>query len=309
MACCSLLYGCGAGLTDAYDISQASANIMIDTDEDGFKADGFASALCVPETEEPVNADGVNAAAYGLFDIESQTVVSQSGIFDQVYPASTTKVLTCLLALERGDLEDIVTVPEEAAIDVSGSSMADLKPGDQLKLMDLLYGLMVPSGNDAAAAIACHISGSIDEFSALMNERAREIGATHSHFVNPHGLPSDDHYTTAYDMYLILNEALKEPDFAQFASQSEYTASVTSADGSVREVTWTNGNGFLSGNFSLPAGVSMIAGKTGHTNAAGFCLVLAETAPDGGEMISVVFNAPTYEDLYNGMSGLISKGI
>ena len=110
-------------------------------------------------------------------------------------------------------------------------------------------------------------------------------------------------------MYLILNEAMKNPEFAQFASVSEYTASVTGADGTVRSVTWTNGNGFLAGNFSLPDGVSMTAGKTGHTNAAGFCLVLAEETQEGKDMISVVFNAPTYEDLYNGMRTLITKGL
>ena len=213
------------------------------------------------------------------------------------------------MALEHGELSDIVTIPEESDITESGSSMADLEPGDSLSLEDLLYGLMVPSGNDAAVAIACHISGSVGDFTDLMNEKAHEIGATSSHFSNPHGLPSDDHYTTAYDMYLIMNEALKDPDFARFALQKEYTAQVTSADGTVREVSWENGNGFLAGRFSLPEGVEMIAGKTGHTNAAGFCLVLSETSASGDELISVVFNAPTYEDLYNGMSSLVSKGL
>ena len=304
-----LLCGCGSHLADAYDLSAADINNFTDMNEDGFKADGFASALCVSDSDTPINADGVNAAAYGLFDLETGEVVSQSGMFERVYPASTTKVLTCLIALERGDLDSEVVVPEESDITVSGSSMADLKPGDRISMRDLLYGLMVPSGNDAAVAIACHISGSVSDFTDLMNERAHEIGATNSHFVNPHGLPDENHYTTAYDMYLILNEAMKNSEFAQFASVSEYTASVTGADGTVRSVTWTNGNGFLAGNFSLPDGVSMTAGKTGHTNAAGFCLVLAEETQGGKDMISVVFNAPTYEDLYNGMRTLITKGL
>ena len=304
-----MLCSCGSTLPDAYDQAGLAAEDMMDHSEDGFKAPGFASALCVPESDTDLNTDGVNAAAFGLFDTTNGTVVSQGAIFDKVYPASTTKVLTCLLALELGDLDSVVTVPQESDIQVSGSSMADLMPGDQLTLRDLLYGLMVPSGNDAAVAIAYHISGSLDDFTALMNERAHMIGATGSHFTNPHGLPEDDHYPTAYDMYLILNEAMKNPEFAQFASQKEYTATVTSADGTVRSVTWTNGNGFLAGNFSLPEGVTLEAGKTGHTNAAGFCLVLSETVGDGDELISVVFNAPTYEDLYNGMRTLIEKGL
>ena len=303
------LCSCSAELSEPYSTERLSQlNIAAETD-DGYKAEGFASALCVPEDEAPLNAEGVNAAAFGLFNVTTGEYVSGSGLFEQVYPASTTKILTCLLALENGDLDAIVTIPEESDITVSGSSMADLKPGDQLSLRDLLYGLMVPSGNDAAVAIAHYISGGVSEFSDLMNERAHSIGATHSHFSNPHGLPSDDHYTTAYDMYLIFNEAMKHPEFAQFASMKEYTAQVTGADGTVREVTWENGNGFLAGRFELPDGVELKAGKTGHTNAAGFCLVLSETAPSGDELISVVFNAPTYDDLYNGMSTLVGKGL
>lgn len=307
--CTTLLCSCGSGLEDEYQLTAASDISITEDNEDGFKAAGFASALCVPESDMALDPEGVNAAAFGLFNVTDREVVSQSGIYDKVYPASTTKVLTCLIALERGDLDAIVTVPEESDITVSGSSMADLLPGDQLTLRDLLYGLMVPSGNDAAVAIACHISGSVSDFCELMNQRAAEIGATGSHFVNPHGLPDEDHYTTAYDMYLILNEAMKNPDFSQFASQSEYTASVTGSDGAVRQVTWENGNGFLAGNFQLPDGVQMKAGKTGHTNAAGFCLVLSETTGSGDELISVIFNAPTYEDLYNGMRTLITKGL
>ena len=277
--------------------------------EDGLRAAGFAAALCVPEqTEGTINAEGVTADSFALFDVTDARILSQNNLFEKMYPASTTKILTCLLALEQGNLEDVVTVPEDSAITVSGSSMANLKPGDQIKLRDLLYGLMVPSGNDAAVAIAKHIGGSVSKFVDMMNERAASLGASHSHFMNPHGLPDENHYTTVYDMYLIFNAALQNPDFAKIASTKEYTAEVTSADGTVREVSWSNGNAYLSGRFSMPDGYSVTAGKTGHTNAAGFCLVLGEQNKEGKQFISIIMKAPAYEALYNSMTALIEKG-
>ncbi|MDO4438198.1 MAG: serine hydrolase [Eubacteriales bacterium] len=307
LATCGMLSACGSGFDNKYNISELDVG-KVYSNEEGLKADGFAASLCVPESDEAFNTDGVNAEAFALFDITDKEIISQKNSFEKVYPASTTKILTCLVALENSNLDDIVTVPKESEITVSGSSMAALRPGDQLSMRDLLYGLMVPSGNDAAVAIAHHISGSIDSFSKLMNEKAVELGATHSNFINPHGLPDDNHYTTVYDMYLIFQEALKNKDFLEIANKKEYTATVTSADGQQREVVWKNGNGFLSGKFTLPEGISITAGKTGHTSKAGFCLVLAEKDTDGHEYISIVMKAPVYEELYSGMSNLISKG-
>lgn len=304
---CMMLGGCSGALEKPYNLDTCDAGSVYSS-ESSLKAAGFASSLAVldPNTSQ-LNAEGVTADSFALFNATDGTVVAQNNAFAKMYPASTTKILTCLIALERGNLDDIVTIPEESAITVSGSSMADLKPGDQLSLYDLLCGLMVPSGNDAAVAIANYISGSVSAFADVMNQRAEEIGATGSHFVNPHGLPDENHYTTVYDMYLIFNEALKNPDFVKIANQSSYTATVTGADGSKREITWENGNAFYAGRFQLPEGYQILAGKTGHTSAAGFCLVLGEEKNDGKQYISIVFKAPTFENLYEGMRTLIGK--
>ena len=302
-----MLGGCGLKLEHPYDLAAFDAGSLFSS-ESGLKAQGFASSLAVPDpTVDQLNAEGVSADSFALFDKTDGTVLAQNNLFAKVYPASTTKILTCLIAIERGNLDDIVTVPNESAIKVSGSSMADLKPGDQLTLRDLLSGLMVPSGNDAAVAIAAHIAGSSKAFAELMNQKARELGATHSHFVNPHGLPDDDHYTTVYDMYLIFNAALNEPEFVKIANQPTYTAVVTASDGSKREITWENGNQFYSGKYALPEGMQILAGKTGHTTAAGFCLVLAETDESGKQYVSIIMKASSYETLYNGMSVLTAK--
>ena len=311
MAAVLILTGCSEKEFENHYRFPESGLLTLITNEDEIRPAGFAADLCVPSSDSDLDADGVNANAFGLFSIDDGMVLSQHNVYERVYPASTTKILTCLIALERGDLDSMVTIPDESKITVSGSSMADLKPGDKLSLRDLLYGLMVPSGNDAAVAIAHHISGDVEGFAAVMNQRAAELGATKSHFVNPHGLPDDDHYVTVYDMYLIFNEAMKNKTFREIAGTAEYSCKVTNKEDREqpeREVTWTTGNGFLNGKFSYADNMSVICGKTGHTNAAGFCLVLgAESDSDGKKYISVIMNSPIYEYLYAGHKTLAGK--
>lgn len=306
-----LLGGCGKAREFEKHYTFPDEEIITTETEEIF-VHGFASDLAVPEDDSDHNTDKVNAKAFGLFDVSRGRVLSQHSIFEKVYPASTTKILTCLLALERGNMDDIITIPEESKIKVSGSSMADLKPGDQLPLRDLLYGLMVPSGNDAAVAIAHYISGSEEAFAELMNSRAAELGAVDSHFVNPHGLPDDEHYTTVYDMYLIFNEAIKHDDFVKFASTPEYSCTVTNPSDKAnpeRTVSWTCGNAFLSGKFSFAENMEVLCGKTGHTNAAGFCLVLGETDPEDRRYISIIMRSEIYEQLYVSMRNLAAKAM
>ena len=303
---CLLLSACGGNnFKNAYNMQDLDLS-QFDVGSD-FLADGFAADLCIPGNYEQLNADGVEAEAFALFSLDDQSVIAQQNIFSRVYPASTTKILTCLIALEEGDLNDTVTVPEAANITVSGSSMANLRVGDKISLSDLLYGLMVPSGNDAAEAIAYHIAGSSEAFAEMMNQKARSLGATQSHFVNPHGLPDDNHYTTPYDMYLIFNAAMKNDTFREIAGSRSHEAQVTGADGESRTIRWDSGNLYLRGEYDLPAGISYTAGKTGHTEAAGYCLVMGETADDGRDYISVVFKAGSYSKLYTGMTTLLEK--
>lgn len=301
------LTGCNKDFDNKY--TYPSEDLLSAAGEE-LKADAFASRLCVAESDEDRDTADVDAAAFGLFSVDDGRVISQHNIYDRIYPASTTKILTCLIALEQGNLDDVVTVPEASAITVSGSSMANLKPGDQITLRDLLYGLMVPSGNDAAVAIAYHIAGDSESFVELMNKRAAELGATHSHFMNPNGLPDDEHYTTVYDMYLIFNEAIKNAEFTEIASTAAYTCKVTNpadTEQPERELSWRSGNAFLSGKFPFADNMQIICGKTGHTNAAGFCLVLGESDSAGKRYISIVMNAPIYEGLYSSMRKLAAK--
>ena len=171
----------------------------------------------------------------------------------------------------------------------------------------LLYGLMLPSGNDAGAAIAVHMAGSIEKFADMMNEEARRLGATGTHFMNPHGLNDPNHYTTAYDLYLIFNEALKQPMFRKITGSTAYTANYRGADGKTVSKTWKGGNWFMTGERKTPDGLTVFGGKTGTTKAAGYCLVMASRDDEDREYISVVMKADSRPGLYDNMTNIISK--
>ena len=215
--------------------------------------------------------------------------------------------MTALVALKYGTLTDRVTVTEDAVITESGATLCGIEPGDVLTLEQLLYGLMLPSGNDAGAAIAVYVGGSIEGFADMMNEEAARIGAVDTHFVNPHGLHDTDHYTTAYDLYLIFQEAMKDPRFREITGTTAYTASYRDGDGQTVTKTWKGGNWFMTGERETPEGITVIGGKTGTTQAAGYCLIMAEEDAAGGEYISVVLKSDSRQALYDNMENIISK--
>lgn len=246
--------------------------------------------------------------AAGLFRLDTAEVEYAENVHEKLYPASTTKLLTAYIALKYGNLEDTITVSKEAVGVPLDSSRAGLITGDKITLKDLLYGLMLPSGNDSAVAIAEYISGSEKEFAVLMNEEARKLGATNSNFVNAHGYHDDNHYTTAYDLYLILKECVKNDTFLEIVSSKEYTLKIDQKNGTYRNVTWRQTNQFVTGLRSEPNGIDVIGGKTGTTDQAGSCLIMyLET--DAHPYISVVMGANNKAKLYENMTYLISGAV
>lgn len=273
-----------------------------------YEGELFASDLCVAKDdislEQFETVSSLHAGA--LFGVDQQKVFYSNHMHDRLFPASTTKVLTLYLALKYGTLTDVVTVSENAASVPSDSSVAGLRAGEQLTLEDLLYGLMLPSGNDSAVAIAEHISGSEDAFVELMNKEANALGATNSHFANPHGYQDEDHYTTAYDLYLIFNQGILNPKFVDIISSPSYTANIKEPDGTIRNATWRQSNLFVNGSRKAPENVTVIGGKTGTTDEAGACLILYEQDSQSRPYISVIMGAESKNALYNTMDSLIS---
>lgn len=230
----------------------------------------WAAALPIPQ---------VDAEAAVLMVADTKQVVFAKKPDGFMYPASTTKIMTLLTALENGDPTGTVTVSSSAAA-CEGSSL-DLQSGDKLTLSNAMYGMMLVSGNDAAEAIAENVAGSIPQFVKMMNENAVKIGAKNTHFSNPHGLPDPyNHFTTAYDLALITQYALQNPEFAKIVATKEYN--VNFLNGKKTHVTNTNK---LLKTYPGANGV-----KTGYTNDAGECLVAA--AKRGGvQLIVVVLNS------------------
>ena len=301
------LSGCSVGLKDAYSLKERIPSIEASFAAEEEAAKGFASDLCVISDEGSFNPEDVTSQAGALFDLTDREVLYSKDAFEKLYPASITKVMTALIAIKYGNLEDQVTVTEDAVITETGATLCGIQPGDTLTLEQLLYGLMLPSGNDAGAAIAIHMSGSIDAFADKMNEEAKRLGATDTHFMNPHGLHDEDHYTTAYDLYLIFNEALKYPEFRTVTGSTAYTANYTNKAGESISKTWRGGNWYLTGEHETPEGLTVFSGKTGTTKAAGYCLIMVEKDTSDREFISVVLKSDSRLHLYDNMTNIISK--
>lgn len=301
-----LLSGCGkqSHLENAYSFEEREPVLSVGMSG---QAPLFAEDLCVITGETQDDDASVAAGAGALFDVTDASVLYSKHATERMYPASITKVMTALIAIEEGNLSDTVTVTGDAVITETGASLCGIKPGDQITLEQLLYGLMMPSGNDAANAIAVHMSGSLDAFVQRMNERAKELGATQTHFMNPSGLSDENHYTTAYDLYLIFNEALKLPLFREIIHTQSYTAQYTDASGAPVSQTWNVGNWYQKGDTETPDGLTVLGGKTGTTKAAGYCLIMAVDDSSGGEYISVVLKSDSRPALYENMTNIITK--
>ncbi len=242
--------------------------------------------------------DSQVAEAAGLFNLTTGDVEYSQNLFGQMYPASTTKILTAYIILKYGNTDDMVTVSDTAVDQESDSSVCGLKSGDVISVYDLLRGMMLVSGNDAAVALAEYFSGSVDAFAERMNEEAHTLGATGTHYVNPNGMPDDNHYTCVYDMYLMFSAALQLPEFVDLISTASYEASYTDADGAAVTQTWNNTNRFTNGKVTVADGFTAIGGKTGTTNSAGYCLVQYAQNEQGDDLVSIVFKADGPSDLY-----------
>lgn len=227
----------------------------------------------------------ISAQSAIVLDSTTGRVLYEKSSSQRMPMASTTKIMTALVALENSNLEEVVEIPKEA-VGVEGSSIY-LGYDEKVKMKDLLYGLMLRSGNDSAVAIAIHVGGSMEDFIDLMNKKAKEIGASNTNFTNPNGLHHNDHYTTAYDLALITREAFKNGTFKEIVKTKLYVAE--------RE----GYKYFYNKNKTLNQYHGGDGVKTGYTMAAGRCLVTSATR-DGMQLICVVLNAPNwFQDSYN----------
>lgn len=268
----------------------------------------FASDLCV--ADQDVNTSEVSiedVACGGLFDLNQKETLFAKNVNLQVQPASLTKVMTALVALKYGSLDQVLVAGSDVYVNESGAQKIGLKEGDRLTLDQALRILLIYSANDVANLIASNVGNSIEDFVGLMNKEAKAIGATNSHFQNPHGLTDDEHYVTAYDMYLIFNAAMQYDTFSEIINTTEYSTSYLDSTGASKEVTVSTTNAYLKGDKQQPAGVTVIGGKTGTTQAAGHCLILLARDTASNPYIAVIMRDTDSGLLYSDMSSLLNE--
>lgn len=272
------------------------------------RAASFAADLCVVSGDQSLDSVTLEDGQEGLLlDINDKSVMYAKGAYDKVYPASITKIMTALLVFTNGNMDDVVTISEENVTLEEGSQRVGFQVGDQVTMDELVHCLLVYSGNDAASAIATHVGGSTENFVSMMNAYAAQLGCTGTHFTNPHGLQDENHYTTPYDIYLMLKEALKYPEFTEITQMGSYTANYKYSDGSDASVVLTATDHYLTGDATAPKGVTILGGKTGTTSSAGNCLALLCQNEYGNPFISIVMGASSKELLYQEMSSLLEN--
>lgn len=240
---------------------------------------GAAPLSVTPSSGDPLPAPPQTGASSAvLFDVTGDRFLLLQNADERRPMASTTKIMTALIVLERCDLDEVISVPPEA-VGTEGSSIY-LFAGERITVKTLLYALLLSSANDAAVALACHTAGSVADFANMMNARAAEMGLTDTHFSNPHGLHDEAHYTTARELALIAREALKNKTFSEIVATRRYSAPQLDTDGTRL---------FLNHNRLLGSYEGTVGVKTGFTKKSGRCLVSSATR-NGLQFLAVTLN-------------------
>lgn len=246
-----------------------------------------------------------------LIDGETGQILYEKNAYEKHYPASTTKIMTGILAIELGNVNDIVVIDEDVINATDGTHIA-LDYDEEISFKDLLHALLIESANDAAAAIAKYISGNINDFATLMNEKAKELGALDTHFTNPSGLPDENHFTTAYDLALIAKYAMSNDAFKGIVSKYDYTIPPTNKKDESRYITTHNKLLYSNRKIDVDGKVVPIkyegvnGVKNGYTQVAQQCLVSSATR-DNRKLICVVLKS-NGNDVYSDTHKLLNYG-
>lgn len=308
LACVSLS-GCSKEVSLSFQDNAGYSNFNFTVSESGSAevAEAFASDICVVDgdyisAELPSIADTTSAA---LFDLNNCAVLYAKNAFSKVYPASLTKIMTALVAMENAGLDTVLTASSNVYMSDWDAQRAGLEEGDTMTLDQALHLLLIHSDNDVAVLIAENLGGSTDGFIQMMNAEAVRLGATKTNFINSNGLTDQNHYTSAYDMYLIFNEAMQFQSFQETISMSTYSTVYHDKNSADKEITVNSTNSYNMSYITAPAGITVIGGKTGTTTAAGHNLILYVRDSSGNPYIAIVMKAIDSEACYNTMNELL----
>lgn len=308
----SMFTGCGDNkIWMPYSVSEkdASSKDILNTDfssKDNYMK-AFAENVAVFSDDVAFENFILNNADAGiLVNVDKNETVFSQNAFKRMYPASITKILTALVAVENCQMDDIITCTE--AVEDTGFSDAvvlGLKRGDKLTLDQALRLALISSYNDVSIAIAVHVGGDVETFAQMMNEKALSLGATQSHFANSTGLPDDNHYTTVYDLYLIFNEVIKNPTLLEIIQSKSYQTVYKDINGNDINAVANSTNRYFQGMYYPPENITVVGGKTGTTTEAGHCLLLLTKDTASIPYISVILKAEGFDNLYNEMTDLL----
>ncbi len=301
----------GCGKSDyAFEYSKnhhtSSFNIISSTTPQTFET--FSSDICVVTGDIPsadFSVEGESAA--GLFDVTNKQVLYSKDANEMLYPASLTKVMTALVAIKYSKMDDILVATDAVKITERGATLLGVKTGDTMTMNQALHILLINSANDVANLIAENVAGDIDSFVQMMNEEALRLGATNTNFTNPHGLSDSNHYTTAYDMYLIFNEAIKYDIFNEIIHTQTYETVYYDSRGREKEVSIMTTNMFLRGDYTAPNNMTVVGGKTGTTDMAGHCLIILAKDTAGKPYIGVILRASARDLINKEMVQMLSE--
>lgn len=306
----SVLTGCGSVKPDMkYDPDYSVSSFKMVNLNYAEVADTFASSLCTTSSNysENTDVDMSMALAAGLYNITTKETIFEKNSNTSLSCASLTKIMTALTAIKYGQLDMELTVSNAINLLDPDSSTCGLKVGDKLTLDQALHALLIGSANDAAVVIAEGVGGTEEAFIEMMNEEAQRIGATNSHFMNPHGLTEGDHYTSVYDLYIILNEAIKSEKFVEIISMSNYSTQYTDKKDKAVQMNINTTNWYLSNKTTAPDRITVIGGKTGTTISAGQCLAIYAKDIYGNAYIGVILGSSERKVVYDEMSDMLNE--
>ena len=248
----------------------------------------------------------INSGSAILVEESTEKILYEKNAYEKMYPASTTKILTAILVLENCNLDDMATVSHNAVYSLPQAYVTtNLREGEQISINDLMYALMLKSANDAAIVLAEHVGGSVEGFAEMMNKKAQEIGCKNTHFVNPNGMHDDDHYTTAYDLYLMAKYAMQNETFRKYVTTTTYTLPTTNKYTNNDRIC-VNTNEFLKKS-SKYYNQNIIGIKTGTTTEAKNCLISA-IKNDETTLYSVTLHSETNAERYTETQKLFDYG-
>lgn len=293
----------------AYNHTNSHNNSIISNEIS--ETDFFANNLAIiTEEDNQGNDPDITSEASLLINITNNEIIYGDNVYEKLYPASLTKLMTSLIVLRYGELSDTVTISYNAShITESGAKLCGFNEGDVISMEVLLNSLLIHSGNDAGIAIAEHIAGTEEAFSKMMNEESLKIGAVDTNFTNSHGLHDDNHYSTAYDLYLIFNQLVQYDTFLSIIDTQTYTADYSDKDNKKISKTFTSTNLYLNETSEELEGLetlNIIGGKTGTTSKAGNCLILLIKDHNQNSYISLLLKAVDPSELYSQMTHMLS---